>query len=471
MSTDQRDALLPHQLEFYESFLSVDASDRQLLLAATGMGKGHVAQLLAHEVASREPGARVLVLAPASLTASFAAGLTRLEPSYAVHLVDRRRLRELLSETQGDEIWGRPSVVVMSIEFARQEDVCALLVATEWSLVVVDEAHVLGGVRKRLVQQLASSTKRMLLLSAVEPSQPIDGIPGLKIVRWSRDAVDARGRPLLVRVPRAHHVVDYARSQEEASFTALLLELLRDGTRGHETPQIELTKRVILNALASSTSALEHVLLRQRDRLAPASDISRSWEGSAERRASSTDLESDARDVELLEASPLWGDGEDAALRLGDLIARLDALPGDSKAVSLRELVEELRQRETDAPICIFSLFASTAEYVAEVLGDLPDLWLVTGAMAFAERSVAVDRFMTDGGVMIATHAVQGLNLTTSHLAIHYDLPEGQLQMEQRWGRLDRVGQTKTVDAFAFRDRLRALDWEELLLRRHGFIA
>jgi SNF2 family DNA or RNA helicase len=471
VSVGQGDVLLPYQLEFYESFLSPRTADRQLLVAPPGMGKGYVAQRIVHEVADRDSESRVLVLAPASLTAGFAAGLEGLHPAYPVHVVDRRRLRELLSEAREDDIWERPSVVVMSIEFARQEDVRTLLVETEWSLVVVDEAHSLEGARSRLVQQLAGSAARLLLLSAVEPARTAQRIPRLNIVRWTRDAVDAAGRALLVTVPRARHIVDYTRSQEEVALAALLLDLVSEEMKGHDTPQIELIKRVTTNALASSPSVLEHLLLRQRARLAEGSDAGMSWANSGDQRADGDELGSATQGFEAPEESLLWRDPKGAAIRLDDLIARLDALPGDSKATCLREFVNELRHREGAAPICIFTLFASTADYVAEIMGDLPDVRLLTGAMAFGERALTVDEFVAAGGVLIATHAMQGLNLSGSHLAIHYDLPEGSSQMEQRWGRLDRVGQTETVHAFAFRDRLRTLDWEELLLRRHGFIS
>ena len=45
-----------------------------------------------------------------------------------------------------------------------------------------------------------------------------------------------------------------------------------------------------------------------------------------------------------------------------------------------------------------------------------------------------------------------------------------RVQMEQRWGRLDRVGQTQTVHAYAFHDVTKTFEWEDRLLREYGFL-
>lgn len=462
--------LLPHQLTFRDRFLAEGGGVRQLLLAPTGMGKGYVAQVIADEVVRGDSGSRALFLVPAMLTEQFASSLRELEPSYLVERVDRRRLREILSEAQGHDVWASPSVVVMSIEFARQEDVAPLLLRSHWSLVVVDEAHMLRGSRMRLVRDLWGTADRVLLLSALEAEDVASDLPGLDIVRWSRDVVDGLGRRLLVAVPRARHVVDYARSHEEAAFTGSFLELLNEGISEREAPRLDLIKRVMMNALASSRSAVEQVMLRQLDRLSADSDVGASRESFGRTQGASAELETELDFMEAPQSSPMWKEPRDASRRLAELIARLDALPADSKAGALCSLIETLRRREEAAPICIFSSFATTAEYLAEVLGDTANVLVVTGAMADEARSEAVEGFLAIGGVLIGTHAAQWMNLSASHLAVHYDLPEGHRQMEQRWGRLDRLGQKETVDAFAFRDQLRTLEWEETLLRRHGFI-
>jgi superfamily II DNA or RNA helicase len=465
-----QDNLLSHQLEFRDHFLAEKSRARQLLLAPTGLGKGYVAQVIADQVVREESDGKALFLVPAGLREQFASALGEWAPPYSVESVDRRRLREILSGAQGDDVWPCPSIVVMSIEFARQEDVTPLLLGSRWSLLVVDEAHLVRGPRMRLIRELADIADRVLLLSAVDAEVVTSELPDLEVVRWSRDVVDAAGRRLLVAVPRARHVVDYARSQEEASLAAAFLRLIQEGIIEREAPQLDLIRRVMMNALASSRSALEQTLLRQLDKLSADFDLRLATGQPMQTQEGTSEVETETNFLELLSGSPVWKQTGDASRRLTELVARLDALPADTKAGALRTLIDTLRRREEGAPICIFTSFAATAEYLAEVLAESTDVFLLTGAMAVEARTEAAARVFATGGVLIATHAVQGMDLSTSHLAVHYDLPERELQMEQRWGRLDRVGQTETVQAFAFRDQLRTLEWEETVLRRHGFI-
>jgi SNF2 family DNA or RNA helicase len=466
-NVDQSGTLLPHQLAFYEHFLAPDTSRRQVLIAPPGMGKGFVAQLIAHHVAKDDPSARILILAPAALVDSFSSALNELEPTYRVDVVDRKRLREVVSAAQTYDLWQSPAVIVMSIEFAKKEDVLTLLAGTHWSLVIMDEAHALQGRRKQLVEQLSGSAERLLLLGGVEDaSRAVDAISGLEVVRWTRDATDAQGRALFVEVPRAHHVIDYMRSDDEAAFATHLLQAFDQVMVDTNSPQVELAKRIATSALASSPAAIERALLGHGERLASRLGLDRSWGNSDYPPGAADGLDFDLG----LSTPSIWRDPDRASSVLAELVGALELLPVDSKAAKLREFVAVERGRSDVLRICVFSLFVSTAEYVAEILGDFDDAWLLTGRSTHADRAEAMDKFNESGGVLVTTSAAQGLNLATSHLAIHYDLPEGRPQMEQRWSRLDRIGQTKTVHAFALRDANRTLEWEEHLLQKHGFV-
>jgi superfamily II DNA or RNA helicase len=440
------------------------------LIAPPGLGKGYVAQALAHEFAESDSAARVLVLAPRPLTSAFAAALAEFEPKYSVDVVDRRRLRELLSPDEPAAIWPAQTVVVMSTDFAKQDDVLTLLTSIRWSLVIIDEAHALEGRRKQLVRRLAASADRLLLLAAVEgASRVADAVPDLVVVRWERDVTDADGKPLFASVPRAHHVIEYERSEPEAAFAREVLTVM-DHLLGTPTaPQVALTRRVMLNALASSPNAIEQFLLRQIDRLRGEFDFVRQPKEGDDDESDDSHEEVDTEGP-FVDSQSMWTERGAALSALASLVAQLDGVRTDTKAMQLRELVRELRVEQSSHRTCIFSTFGATAEYLAAVLYEVTDVALLTARMTQDERIEAVGKFRGVGGVLIATGAAHGLDLALANVAVHYDLPEGHLQMEHRWGRLDRVGQTSTVHGYAFRDVRRTLDWEEELLRRHGFI-
>lgn len=456
--------MLPHQRAFFERFLAPDAAERQLLIAPVGMGKGFAAERIVHAVASRTGRGRVLILAPAALATSFVSSLEELQPSYPVRLVDRQRLRERLSRADGRDVFEPRSVTVMSIDFAKRDDVAAVLQDVEWSLVVVDEAHSLGRAREHLIQCLSQTTNRLLLLASIEAASAIT-VPELDVVRWTRDARDERGRPLFVAVPRQQSVVEYARSDQEALTTTALTELVDDQGMSADTPSVDLVRRMMKNAVASSPSAIEQILLRQIDALASPTPslLRREW---ADRTEAPEDDEPAA-----LAPSSMWRDSQAALARITKLIAALDALQMDSKASALINLMRRLRSEKENGVIWVFSMFASTIAYLAEVLAEYENVWVLIGSMSYGERLNSIqDASRSNGGVVVSSAAARGLPFLDAHIAIHYDLPEGVAQMEQRWAVMDRVGQHETVRAFAFRDTKQTLEWEELLLRRHGFI-
>lgn len=464
MSNDPGNGLFPHQAAFYEAFVARTAPANQLLIAPPGMGKGHVAQSIVHHVASQDCDARVLVLTPASLGAQYIARLTAVDHQFTVMRVDRRRLREMLSGAANDEdLWPAPAVVVMSIDFAKQDDVAALIGKTNWDLVVVDEAHAIGGRGERLLRQLSESAGRVLLMAGVDEAADLaDVVAGLEIVRWDRDVVDSTGRRIFVPTTRATHVVEYERTDTEAAFVRDVLDFMDRAIEGDAGPQARLVRTVITRALASSAFAVELMLLRLRERLSDATYLE---PGGSELADDSDDLGLDAPTTRV------WRDPEAAALVVDGLITQLEASPIDSKGERFRVLLQELCS-ELGEPVCVFSSFASTIEYLIEIATEAGHpARAVVGRMAPAEREEAILDFRSHGGLLALSDGVtQGLDLAFAHHVIHYDLPEGRLRLEERWGRLDRVGQKDTVHGYVLRDSRQSIEAEEQLFRDRGFI-
>lgn len=92
------------------------------------------------------------------------------------------------------------------------------------------------------------------------------------------------------------------------------------------------------------------------------------------------------------------------------------------------------------------------------------------GSMDMEERKRVQDAFAKDARILISTDAGgEGLNLQFCHVAINYDIPWNPMRLEQRIGRVDRIGQTHTVRAinFVFEDsvehRVREVLVHELL--------
>jgi Helicase conserved C-terminal domain len=96
--------------------------------------------------------------------------------------------------------------------------------------------------------------------------------------------------------------------------------------------------------------------------------------------------------------------------------------------------------------------FVPTQEMLKEFLGAR-GIRVVTlnGSMDMDARKLAQDNFRLDARVLISTDAGgEGLNLQFCHVIINYDMPWNPMRLEQRIGRVDRIGQTRTVRAINF---------------------
>ena len=100
--------------------------------------------------------------------------------------------------------------------------------------------------------------------------------------------------------------------------------------------------------------------------------------------------------------------------------------------------------------LIIFTEHKDTLRYlegkIASLLGSDRAVVRIYGSMLRAERRKVEELFRQDKDVyvLIATDAAgEGLNLQRAHLMINYDLPWNPNRIEQRFGRIHRIGQTK----------------------------
>lgn len=143
--------------------------------------------------------------------------------------------------------------------------------------------------------------------------------------------------------------------------------------------------------------------------------------------------------------------------RLGELealAAHVRALETDRKWEELRRLLEEENEIRdpsgTRRKLIIFTEHRDTLNYLAErirtLVGRQEAIVTIHGGMGRDERRKAQTAFTQDKDVVIlvATDAAgEGINLQRAHLLVNYDLPWNPNRIEQRFGRIHRIGQTE----------------------------
>lgn len=184
----------------------------------------------------------------------------------------------------------------------------------------------------------------------------------------------------------------------------------------------------------------ERFLLAQSQRLV-ASSLAAAYRHWGERSgALSLDEEDNGNDKRL--PGPLvsaLGDVCDSP----DELAELEA--SDTKFDRLVDLIKGLRQQDPEQKLIIFSSFRRTIDYLARRLAARDEKVLQLHGGVEEDRQETVEKFAdAPAGTILLTSEVggEGLDLQFCRTLINWDLPWNPMKVEQRIGRIDRIGQT-----------------------------
>ena len=490
---------LPHQLHALEVCVRGEPV-RYLLADEVGLGKTIEAGLILRELKIRGLVERVLVVAPAGLVLQWIQEMRTHFGEDVRHIVpgELDQARRQAGMTENENIWRAHDQVIVSSDSVKpvesrkgwtSERLAAYnrerfedLITAGWDLIVIDEAHRLGGsstqvARFQLGAALAAAAPNLLLLSATphqgktdqfrrllsfldEEAFPDDTAVTRESVRpyvvrtEKRAAVDSEGDTLFT--PRVTELVPVAWNTTHTEHRALyeaVTEYVRDGyNRALREKQGAIGFLMVLmqRLVTSSTRAVRSTLERRLEVLdLPegqlslfGEDVAESWhdlDGQEQLEAALTarlkGLKNERREVELLLSAA----------------RRCEAAAPDPKAQVLLDIIAQLQQQEhdPDLKVLVFTEFVPTQEMLAEFLGARGiSVVCLNGSLNIDERRLVQREFAGQARVMISTDAGgEGLNLQFCHVIVNYDLPWNPMKLEQRIGRVDRIGQRHPVRA------------------------
>lgn len=490
---------LPHQLNALQRAMSGDRV-RYLLADEVGLGKTIEAGLILRELKLRGLVQRVLIVSPAGLVMQWASEM-KIHFSEDFRLIlpsNLTALRQVAGLDDAENLWQMHSQVICSLDSVkplearrgwsneqlarynreRFED----LVSAGWDLIVVDEAHRLGGsteqvARFKLGEALAQAAPYLLLLSAT-PHQGksdsfrrligfIDGnaLPaGEPVTRnmvapyvirtEKRHAIDAQGNPLFK--PRHTQLVPVAWGsphEEQRALYEAVTEYVRDGYNQAQSKKqnaVGFLMILMQRLITSSTAAIRTSLERRLEVLdLPSSQLSLFPEDFAEEWAT-LDGQEQLDTILKVRLKGLKDERKEVELLLS-AARRCEARGPDTKALALLEVVQRLQREDNDPQlkVLVFTEFVPTQAMLADFLGQRGfSVVCLNGSMDFGERREVQRRFADDVQVLVSTDAGgEGLNLQFCHVVVNYDLPWNPMKIEQRIGRVDRIGQASIVRA------------------------
>jgi len=438
--------LLAHQLEPALAVLR-GLGTRVLLADEVGLGKTIQAGLIASELRARGSIERVLVLTPPGLREQW---LQELSVRFALEAtgVDGHALRQIAATLPiGVNPWRTLTTAIVSIDYVKRPEVLPAAAACPWDLVVLDEAHASVGNSDRhaAAAALTAAAPYVLLLTATPHSGDRESFASLcaiggaaPLLVFRRTRADAG-----LGTARRIHIVRVRPGSDEARMHTALARYTDAVRAEHQRGEAWLALSVLHKRACSSAWSLARSVER---RLAALS-------GEHEDGATQMALPLDDPQGELIasDEAPAWP-GE---LRLSDsarerqLLSALQqrarsAAGGETKIAALARIL-----RRADQPAVVFTEYRDTLLHVRERLGR--PAFVLHGGLTREERSSTLASFADEPrGVLLATDAAaEGLNLHRHcRLVINLELPWNPMRLEQRIGRVDRIGQRRIVHAF-----------------------
>ncbi|WP_343081502.1 helicase-related protein [Ostreiculturibacter nitratireducens] len=288
------------------------------------------------------------------------------------------------------------------------------------------------------------------------------------------------GRPLFPE--RRAYTVKYDLSPEEAALYSAVTEYVRTEMNrvqrfaeqdGKKRNNVGFALQILQRRLASSPAAIYQSLKRRRERLEAELAEARLARKGGRAAFGQPDVSDEMlKNIdeygqdEVDEIEDLISTGATTAETVEQLEIEVQTLKGleimaldvlrsgkDTKWTQLDRILDDELMIDSDGnrrKLIIFTEPKDTLHYLLEKirarLGKPDAVEVIHGGVTREERRKVVERFMQDRDmlVLIANDAAgEGVNLQRGHLMVNYDLPWNPNKIEQRFGRIHRIGQTE----------------------------
>ena len=422
---------------------------RGMFCDEVGLGKTIEAGLVLKEYLERDIARRVLVITPPGLVEQWQEELavkfglddfvTNVDPEF---------------RALGQEAWGRYPRVIASLATARRSEHRAEIQKIPYDLVIMDEAHHLknrSSVSWKFVNKL--QRKYILLLTATPVENNLDELynlitllkPGqLKTPREFRSQFVVRGDPRLpknrgkLRQLLGDVMVRHTRSQVNLKLPPRRANTVRLALSPPEADLYEKVSGFIRAQLAKGEDG-DAGGFKQSDRFALLT-LQREI-GSSAMAAEPTLRTLAARQEDPTMSAQLLGLAQEAA-----------SVQSWAKGEALEKLLGSILRdgAQSGEKVIIFTHYLRTLEALQQLLERMGVAFvLYHGGLNAAAKQQAIDDFERQAQVLLSTEAAgEGRNLQFCRTMINFDVPWNPMRIEQRAGRIHRVGQEREVHIY-----------------------
>ncbi len=405
---------------------------RALLADEVGLGKTVEALMILREYQLRGMVRRALILVPPALLGQWVGELSEKAG------IEPRTTEDAELRADPETFWKSDGVVVASMALLRAARHAPLVQAEPWDLVIIDEAHHIknrGTASFKLVDGLKS--RFLLLLTATPIETEIEELYNLvNLLKPGQFATPAAFRAQFVDSK------DPLSPRNRERLRGLLAEVMVRNTRADSGLALppRYVSTVAVDPLPEERALYEQVVAFLRAHVG---------EPGARMLSSTLLLEAGSSPAAVrgtLERMSRSGERAPALKRdLMELAKQAASVKASRKGKALVDLV-----RAHPDQVLIFTRFRDTLSYVERTLRDAGvEPLLFHGGMSSADKAASLAAFREGKKVLLATDVGgEGQNLHHCHVLINFDLPYNPMLIEQRIGRLHRMGQREEVRVY-----------------------
>ncbi|WP_051375170.1 SNF2-related protein [Alicyclobacillus pomorum] len=413
---------LPHQIQTARHVMQ-ELHGRAILADEVGLGKTIEAGLIMKEYLLRGLARKILVLTPASLVLQWTRELNEKFriPAYA---------------QKNEWSWTQADVVVGSLDTAKREPHKSTVSSVQWDLLVVDEAHKLKNSKTKnwqMVNQIPN--KFMLLLTATPIQNDLKELhtlitllkPGhlgnsqefashhVKSARLPRDPVQLKSQ--LSNVMIRNRRMDGATTLPKRHVAAVPLYLSREERMLYDAVQ-QFLKREYNERLENKGSVLPLITLQREICSSPYAAMV------------------------TMDRMMKRAQSETMKVHIAHLMELAQQITTYTKVEKVLEMLDDM-----DDKCIVFTEYRATQDFLLYMLrkrgiSAVP----FRGGFKRGKKDWMKDLFAQKMKVLVATESGgEGINLQFCHQMINFDLPWNPMRLEQRIGRIHRLGQEKEV--------------------------
>lgn len=417
---------LPHQIETAQKVLN-EMRGRVILADEVGLGKTIEAGLILKEYMIRGLVKRVLILVPASLVLQW---VRELNQKLGIPAIAQKK----------NYMWEHHQIIVASLDTAKREPHRSIITGLEYDMLIIDEAHKLKN-KKSTNYQFANDIKKKycLLLTATPIQNDLSELYNLiNILKPGQLGGDGQFK--------TNYVIDKRIPKNEQLLQTELSQVMIRNSR--EVGNVHFTNRHVKNitlTLSPEEQALYDGItqfVKNRATAEPGAFASMLSLVTLQREVCSSRDAVFLTLVNLFKKTP-----EDSPLRaqIWELVAKIKEIRANTKAEKTVELINGM-----EGKVIVFTEYRASQAYLLNFFKEhgIPAV-SYRGGMNRGKKDWMMDLFRNRAQVMVATEAGgEGINLQFCHQMINFDLPWNPMRVEQRIGRVHRLGQTKDVTIY-----------------------